>query len=99
MEVGKLNGDLHQPSGIRHKLGSFSVSYLVSLAYRKGLISEVKLSIVVPQSIGISLRNKIGDSFGEFLVVFLWGFLSAFNVLKLFLFLCFCVGYGGMFSW
>ena len=55
--VGKLNGDLHQPSGIRYKPRSFSVRYLVSLAYRKGLISGVKLFIVVPQAIGISLRN------------------------------------------
>ena len=31
------------------------------------------MSIVVPQAIGISLRNRIGDSVGEFLVVFLWG--------------------------
>ena len=51
--VGKLNGDLHQLSGIRYESRSFSVRYLVSLAYRKGLISGVKLSIVVPQAIGI----------------------------------------------
>ena len=56
-EVGKLNGDLHQPSRIRYKSRSFSVSCLVPLAYRKGLISGVKLSVVVPQAIGISLRN------------------------------------------
>ena len=56
--VGKLNGDLHQPSGIRYESRSFSVSCLVSLAYRKGLISRVKLSIVVPQAIGISLCNS-----------------------------------------
>ena len=49
--VKNLNGDLHQPSGIRYKSRSFSVRYLVSLAYRKGLISGVKLSIVVPQDI------------------------------------------------
>ena len=41
-----------------------------SLAYRKGLIYGVKLSVVVPQSIGISLCNRIGDSIGEFLVIF-----------------------------
>ena len=72
--VENLNGDLHQPSGIRYESRSFSVRYLVSLAYRKGLISGVKLSVVVPQAIGISLRNRIGDSAGEFLVVVLWGF-------------------------
>ena len=54
--VGKLNGDLLQPSGIRYKFWSFSVRYLISLAYWKGLISGVKLSIVIPQAIGISLR-------------------------------------------
>ena len=71
--VEKLNWDLHQPSGIRYELRSFSVRYLVALAYRKGLISGVKLSIVVPQAIGISLRNRIGDSAGEFLVIFSLG--------------------------
>ena len=35
---------------------------------------ESKLSVVVPQAIGIYLRNRIGDSTGEFLVVVLWGF-------------------------
>ena len=34
---------------------------------------ESSLSVVVPQAIGISLRNRIGDSAGEFLVVVLWG--------------------------
>ena len=56
--VGKLNGNLHQPSRIRYELRAFSVRYLVSLAYRKWLISGVKLSVVVPQAIGISLCNK-----------------------------------------
>ena len=37
---------------------------------------ESNLSIVVPQAIGISLRNRIGDSAGEFLVVVLWGLIS-----------------------
>ena len=45
--VGKLNGDLHQPSGISYESRSFSVRYLVSLAYRKLLIYGVKLSVVV----------------------------------------------------
>ena len=57
LKIGKLNGDLHQPSGIRYKSRSFSVIYFVSLAYRKGLISGVKLSVVVPQAIEISLYN------------------------------------------
>ena len=75
--------DLHQPFGIRCELRSFSVSCLVSLAYRKRLVSKVKLSVVVPQAIGISLHNRIGDSAREFLVIVLRGFLSAFNVLEL----------------
>ena len=73
-EVGKLNKDLLQPSRIRYEVWSFSVRYLISLAYWKGMISGVKLSVVVPQAIGVSLHNRIGDSAGEFLVVFLWGF-------------------------
>ena len=61
----KLNGDLHQPFGIRYESRSFSVIYLVSLAYMKGPISGVKLSVVVPQAIGISLCNRNGDSAGD----------------------------------
>ena len=61
----KLNGDLHQPSGIRYESRSFSVGCLVSLAYREGFISRVNLSVVVPQAIGIYLRNRIGDSAGD----------------------------------
>ena len=71
-EVGKLNRDLLQPPGIRYEVWSFSVRYLISIAYWKGLISGE--SIVVPQAIGIYLRNRIDDSTGEFLVVVLWGF-------------------------
>ena len=52
-----LYRDLHQSAGIRYVARSFSVRYLVSLAYRKGLIYGVKLSIVVPQAIGSSLYN------------------------------------------
>ena len=52
MRVEKLNGDLHKPSKIRYVSRSFSVRYLVSLAYGKGLISVINLSIVVPQAIG-----------------------------------------------
>ena len=54
----KLNGDLHQTSGIRYVSRSFSVRYLVSLAYGKGLISAVTLSVVVAQAIGIFLCNN-----------------------------------------
>ena len=36
----------------------------------KGWFLESKLSVVVPQAIGISLCNKIDDSTGEFLVIF-----------------------------
>ena len=79
-EVGNLNRDLLQPSGIRYEVWSFSVRYLISIACWKGLISRVKLSIVVPQAIGISLRNRIGDSAGEFLVIFLWGLISLHSV-------------------
>ena len=58
-ELGKLNGDLLQLSGIRYKVWSFSVRHLISIAYWEGLISGVKLSVVVPQAIGISLRNSM----------------------------------------
>ena len=72
--VEKLNGDLHQPSRIRYVLRSFSVRCLVSLAYRKGLISVVTLSILVPQAIGSFLYNRIGDHTGKFLVISFGGF-------------------------
>ena len=74
--VEKLNGDLHQPSRIRYVLRSFSVTCLVSLAYGKGLISMVTLSIVVPQAIGSFLRNRIGDHTGEFLIISFGGFIG-----------------------
>ena len=76
LKIGKLNGDLLQPSGIRYEVWCFSVRHLISIAYWKWLISGVKLSVVVPQAIGISLCNRIGDSGGEFLVVVLWGLFS-----------------------
>ena len=88
-EVGKLNGDLIQPSGIRYKVWSFSVRHLIYIAYWKGLISGVKLFVVVPQAIGISLRNRIGNSVGEFLVVFLWGFSISIQWIWIDLFLLF----------
>ena len=37
----------------------------ISIAYLERLISGVQLSVVVPQAIGISLRNRIGDSAGD----------------------------------
>ena len=67
-EVGKLNGDLHQPYGIRYESRSFSVICLVSLSNRKGLISRVKMSIVVPQAMGISLHNTCYSLFFENIV-------------------------------
>ena len=73
-EVGKLNEDL--PSGTRYEVWSFSVRHLFSIAYWKGLIYGVKMSVVVPQTIRISLCNRIGDSAGEFLVVVRWGLFS-----------------------
>ena len=76
LKIGKLNGDLLQPSGIRYEVRSFSVRHFISIAYWKRLISGVKLSVVVPQAIGISLHSIIGDSAGELLVVVLWGWFS-----------------------
>ena len=59
LKIGKLNGDLLQPSGIRYDVWSFSVRHFISIAYRERLISGVKLSVVVFQAIGISLRNNM----------------------------------------
>ena len=98
LKIGKLNEDLLQPSGIRYEVWSFSVRHLISISYWKGLISGVKLSIVVPQAIGISLRNRIGDSAGEFLVVVVWGFYIAIQWLWIALFLLFlCRVWGHVF--
>ena len=72
--VGKLNGDLHQPFRIRYVSISFSVRCFISLAYGKGLIYAVTLSVVVPQAIGIFLCNIIGNSTGDFLVISFGGF-------------------------
>ena len=57
--VGNLYGDLLQQSGIRYEFWSFSVRYLISLAYWKWLIYGVKLFVVVPQDIGIYLCNSL----------------------------------------
>ena len=76
MRVEKLNGDLHQPFGIRYVSISFSVRCLVSLSYGKGLISTVTMFVVVPQAIGSFLRNRIGDHTGEFLVISFGGFFG-----------------------
>ena len=92
-------GSLLQPSGISYEFWSFSVRYLISLAYWKGLISRVKLSVVVPQAIGISLCNRIGDSTGEFLVLVLWGFSIGIQLLWVALFLLFLCRVWGMFAW
>ena len=72
----RLNGDLHQPSGIRYVSRSFSVRCFISLAYGKGLISTITLSVVVPQAIGIFLRNRIGNYTGDFLVISFGVFVS-----------------------
>ena len=83
MRLEKLNGDLHQPSIISYVSRYYSVRCFISLAYGKGLIYAITLSIVVPQSIGSFLCNKIGDHTGDFLVISFGGFLLAFNVLEL----------------
>ena len=41
LKIGKLNGDLLQPSGIRYEVRSFSVRHFISIAYRERLISRV----------------------------------------------------------
>ena len=43
----KLNGDLHQPSGIRYASYPLVLDVFISLAYWNGLISGVIQSIVV----------------------------------------------------
>ena len=88
MRVEKLNGDLHQPSGIRYVLRSFSVRCLVSLAYREGIDFS---------GIAVCCGTELATTPGRFLFVSLWGFL-VFNVLEFLLFLCFYVESGGMFS-
>ena len=60
-EVGKLNGDLLQPSGIRYEVRSFSVRYLISIAYWKGLISGVN-SVTERNSYGLGYHNRQLDS-------------------------------------
>ena len=76
LKIGKLNGDLLQPSGIRYEVWSFSVRYLISIAYWKGLIFGVKLSIVVPQAIGTSLHNSTRVTYHPYAMGprdFIWG--------------------------
>ena len=43
----KLNGDLHQSSGIRYASYPLVLDVFISLAYWNGLVSGVILSIVV----------------------------------------------------
>ena len=97
--VEKLNGDLHQLSEIRYESRSFSVRCLVSLTYRKGFISRVNMSIVVPQAIGISLRNRIGDSTRDVPCFYLGVYgNNGIDILDLlFVFPCFCVAFYRMF--
>ena len=81
--IGKLNEDLLQPSGTRYEFWSFSVRYSISLAYSKGLISGVKLSVEVPQeAIGIYLCNGIGDSTREVSCFYL-GFTGTMGLILL----------------
>ena len=94
----KLNEDLHQSSRIRYVSRSFGVRYLVSLAYGKGLISAVTLSIVVLQAIGSFLRNRIADHTGEFLVISFGGFYQHSMFLNCSNFSIFESGLGACFS-
>ena len=65
-----------------------SVRCFVSLAYGKGLISTVTLSVLVPQSIGSFIHKRIGDHTRD-VPCFPLGVLPAFNVP------CFSLGFGG----
>ena len=57
--VGKLNGDLHQPSGIRYVSISFSVIFFISLAYWEGIdFCGYSVCCGTPQAIGSFLHNK-----------------------------------------
>ena len=79
---------------------SIQAPWIISIAYWERWCSGVQLSVVVPQAIGISFRNRIGDSAGEFLVVDLWGLIFLeFNVFELLFLSCFGVGTGGMYTW
>ena len=82
MKIGKLNEDLLQPSGIRYEVWSFSVRCLIYLAYWNWLTFGVKLSVVVPQAIGISLYNRIGDSAGD-VPCFYLGFAGTMGLILL----------------
>ena len=95
----ELNGDIHQPSEIRYFLRSFSVICFISLAYGKGLIYMVTLSIVVPQAIGIFLRNKIGNSAGDVPCFYLGVYgHNGLDILDLlFVSPCLCVAFYSMF--
>ena len=83
LKIGKLNEDLLQPSGIRYEVWSFSVRHFISIAYWKILIFGVKLSFVVPQAIGISLRNRIGDSVGDVPCFYLGVFIGTMGLILL----------------
>ena len=41
LKIGKLNGDLLQPFGIRYEVRSFSVRHFISIAYWERLIYGV----------------------------------------------------------
>ena len=59
-------------NGIRYEFWSFSVRYLISLAYWKGLIFGVKLSVVVPPAIRIYFCNTWYLPLILFILLFLW---------------------------
>ena len=61
LKIGKLNGDLLKPSGIRYEVWSFSVRHFISIDIGKYWFLESKLSVVVPQAIGIYLHNSRED--------------------------------------
>ena len=66
--VEKINEDLHQPSGIRYVLRSFSVRCFNSLAYWEGIyLYGFSVCCGTPQPIGSFLCNRIGDSTGDVL--------------------------------
>ena len=62
----KLNGYLHQSSGIRYASYHLMFDVFISLTYWNGLISGVTQFVVFcPKPYEVSLCNKIGDSVGE----------------------------------
>ena len=70
----KLNGDLLQLSRTRYDSYASALDDFIALAYWKGLISGVILSVVVPPSYRKFLSvTELATPLGRFLVVFIWG--------------------------